>query len=1077
MLEPSLLLLRHKGVCYEGESMIGNAMAVLWTAASMATATGTVTVDVASSGHRLDPSPMNGTVLPIWYTPEKVAALAEGLRRGGFQLFRYPNGTLSNEYHWNGRGSYDSLGIWHPSADSFSPGFKVNTLHRGTSRSNYGSVFPSQLFDADTASFWWGVAEKDSLQPWLEVDFGSAIEVDSLEILWGAVRPDSIELSALASDMGNNVLWANPVHWDAGVAVPVTESVTQARLAPTLTAEWFRLRCLGRGLGAQMREIRLYRNGALVSGNSASAPPMAVGYGTHPSNAPTSDATPRWDFDTFMATLAREFPGSEPLLCVNVGTGTPEEAAAWVHYANLVKRYGVKRWHVGNEIDGNWEQGGALDAGQYAVRFVAFAKAMKAVDSTIEIYGPVLSGMDWQSRPSGRDSLDWMESFLSRIGAAERRDGRRYLDGVDFHAYPYGISSGSGTPALMLKAMDGLGKALDTLDAYMQRHLDGASSRKVAITEFNASVNISYLLMHEVNGIGVADMLGQLASRFGDRAVTCLWEPEGGEPSNPDGSSGASYGSLRLFTPGARGLTSDLGDPPTGAFWGQYLVTQGWLERGRTGDGGAPSLLASTVTGNANLRAFAAKDSGRVSVLVLNLAAKADSVSLDLRAAADSGELLTWSSQHYAWDGTTSMARALPNLGPTASLWKGGKAAIPAYGALIFRAGAAPMATGKLEMLLRTQSATELREGDTLVLTAYLRQKGGHLVSGAYWNDSSCAAAPCSDALATPLSSFDGAWDGSLEGSVLRIPGLAIGNHVLRFAWTGSNGAVLRDSVSVRVTGTPRASRWIDRFDAGTLRCDLPGTPRWFSMVQAGAPASKISLTEPTWPDTTQNKRWFQMAFTLNQPTTLSYPNFAMASLSIPRTFLDSTSSRWVGIVFDHSAAYDSGTGVFQLQVPEDSVTDYDYHMVTLSATAGKWVRDTLYWSDFHQGGWGKTEGTLDVRQIQELQFRAAGAGRGTLRLDNLALLGTEGESLPLSVKRTSMLPAWQVLQRNGTLMVETPIGAKKASVRLMDAFGRELFRSEGNGVVGIPVGRSGIAFLALEADGKREVRKINLIR
>ena len=75
------------------------------------------------------------------------------------------------------------------------------------------------------------------------------------------------------------------------------------------------------------------------------------------------------------------------------------------------------------------------------------------------------------------------------------------------------------------------------------------------------------------------------------------------------------------------------------------------------------------------------------------------------------------------------------------------------------------------------------------------------------------------------------------------------------------------------------------------------------------------------------------------------------------------------------------------------------------------------------------------------------------------------------------MLPAWQVLQRNGTLMVETPIGAKKASVRLMDAFGRELFRSEGNGVVGIPVGRSGIAFLALEADGKREVRKINLIR
>ena len=1040
-----------------------------------ARAAATVHVDPSKPGHVVRAAPMTGTVLPVWYSPEKVRAMAEGLRRGGFAIYRYPNGTLSNEYHWNGKGTYDAQGIWHPSRDSFASGFKSNSLHRGTTRDNYGSVFASHLFDGDTATWWRAQTEEDSLRPWFVANTRSSIEVDSIEILWGNGRPDSIQFSSLSSGAGDP-FWSNPVRWREPARLAVVGTVTRVRLPVVASGSWFSVRTMGGAGDLAIREVRFFRSGSLVSGNGK-VPPTVSAFGTHPGNAPTSETPPRWDFDTFMATLSEEFPGAEPLLCVNVGTGTPEEAAAWVHYANKVRGYGVRRWHVGNEMDGNWEQGGPLDAGQYAARFAAFSRAMKAEDSTIEVYGPVVSGMDWMIRWSGRDDMGWMASFLRRIGDVERREGRRLLDGVDFHAYPYNLTSGAGTPAGMLRDVDRLGDALETLETYMKTYLDAPETRKVAMSEFNGTGVRTYLLLHQVDGTALADMFGHLASRFGDRAVTSLWEPENDDLTNADGNLGASYGTLRLFTPGTRGLTSDLpGSVPTGAFWGQFLATSAWIERGRPGMGGAPVSLPASVTGNSSLRAFAVRDSGRISAMVLNLSGKTDSVSLDLGAPSRGGELLAWSGAHYAWDGTTSSARAIPNLGPTASVWSGGKALIPAFGALVFRSGPSPSALAEPKMLLRTQSSALLRSGDTLTVASYLGQAGGGIVSGAYWLDSACAGFPCPEKNATTLAAFDGAWDGSLEGSVLRIPGLAPGEHVVRFEWKGVDGRVLRDSVAVKVTGAVRAARWIDRFDAGDLASDLPGAPVWSKWVQADTGFSRAILTEPCWPDTSVNKRWFQMDFTLRQPSSLDYPNFASATLPIPRGFLDSTASRWIGLVFDYRAAFDSGSGSFQLQIPEDSVEDYDYHLKALAATGGKWLRDTLYWDDFRQGGWGRSVGALQARQIVELQFRAAGTGRGKLLLDNIALLGTEGDALILRARRAAVR-AWSVRQRPGVLLVEAPSGSRSAGIRLFDPAGRELFHASGDGVIGIPLPSSRILFLELEADGVREVRSVGVPR
>ena len=91
--------------------------------------------------------------------------------------------------------------------------------------------------------------------------------------------------------------------------------------------------------------------------------------------------------------------GAEPYICVNLGTGTLDEAQAWVeycngtgntYYANLRREHGyeepfnVKYWGLGNEMYGSW-QIGAKTAEEYARFAVEAAKLMKWTDPSIKL--------------------------------------------------------------------------------------------------------------------------------------------------------------------------------------------------------------------------------------------------------------------------------------------------------------------------------------------------------------------------------------------------------------------------------------------------------------------------------------------------------------------------------------------------------------------------------------------------------------------------------------------------------------------------------------------------------------------
>ncbi|PWN31687.1 glycoside hydrolase [Meira miltonrushii] len=92
--------------------------------------------------------------------------------------------------------------------------------------------------------------------------------------------------------------------------------------------------------------------------------------------------------------------GVEPYICLNMGTGTLEEALAWLEYcngtgntywANLRRAntgkeepHNVQYWGLGNELWGEW-QVGRMNAVEYTRTAQRWAHALKLVDPTIKL--------------------------------------------------------------------------------------------------------------------------------------------------------------------------------------------------------------------------------------------------------------------------------------------------------------------------------------------------------------------------------------------------------------------------------------------------------------------------------------------------------------------------------------------------------------------------------------------------------------------------------------------------------------------------------------------------------------------
>lgn len=139
--------------------------------------------------------------------------------------------------------------------------------------------------------------------------------------------------------------------------------------------------------------------------------------------------------------------GWTPMMAVNLGTGTPEEARNWLEYTNIdggsrwadLRRehgyeqpWNIKLWCLGNEMDGHW-QIGHVPAEVYAVNAQQTARMMRMCDPEIELVvcgscAPELpTYLEWDRKvlEHCRDEVDYLS--LHRYVGNEREDTEDFL--------------------------------------------------------------------------------------------------------------------------------------------------------------------------------------------------------------------------------------------------------------------------------------------------------------------------------------------------------------------------------------------------------------------------------------------------------------------------------------------------------------------------------------------------------------------------------------------------------------------------------------------------------------------------
>jgi len=128
-----------------------------------------------------------------------------------------------------------------------------------------------------------------------------------------------------------------------------------------------------------------------------------------------------------------ESMNAEPYLALNMGSGTVQEAAEWVQYANHAngsshltdlrqengrpQPWKVKYWGVGNE---SWDCGGHMTVDQYIREFNKYATFLTSYNNTEGLFRIAVG--------PGTEDLKWTEALMRDIP-------RKMINGVSIHHY------------------------------------------------------------------------------------------------------------------------------------------------------------------------------------------------------------------------------------------------------------------------------------------------------------------------------------------------------------------------------------------------------------------------------------------------------------------------------------------------------------------------------------------------------------------------------------------------------------------------------------------------------------------
>ena len=326
-------------------------------------------------------------------------------------------------------------------------------------------------------------------------------------------------------------------------------------------------------------------------------------------------------FDDFAKTAVAL--NTQVFITANYGSGTAQQAADWVTYSNVTKKYGFKYWEIGNENYGSWEEDihpAKWDPVTYATEAKDYIAKMKAVDPTIKIGVVVQTGEDGLDAKSPVHSVinprtgvahhGWtavMLATLKSLGATP--------DYAIYHRYPWGPGSENDAKLLQGLSLSNTTWADDAAD--LRRMLNdylGTSGPGVelVVTENNSVYsNTGKQTTSLVNGLFMADSLGQLLqTEFNGLVWWCLRNgPQDKTNNNSTALYGwRNYGDYGVIAPG------NATETPVSAPYPTYYVMKLLQQFARGGD-----QIVQATSDNPLLATYAAKRTdGTLSILVIN---------------------------------------------------------------------------------------------------------------------------------------------------------------------------------------------------------------------------------------------------------------------------------------------------------------------------------------------------------------------------------------------------------------------------------------------------------------------------
>ena len=327
-----------------------------------------------------------------------------------------------------------------------------------------------------------------------------------------------------------------------------------------------------------------------------------------------TDLKPGTSFDQF-ATTAKSLHANMTVH-VNYGTGTAQEAADWVDYANHTRHYGVRNWEIGEESYLNgyfgfwWEPDAHHDAAgnpegpdQWAHNALAFVTAMREADPTIKIGVPVAD----PAQPGiGPRAAQWNAAVLKVLGPV--------IDFVDVHWFPY--LDATDDAELLASAPKQVAGSYSLL---RQEIADGAGARAsqvdVLVGETNSvALNFGKQSVSLVNAMFlVEDYLTWLEQ--GVQAVD-WWAlhngPQFGVNNGPGLYGDAQYGDLGVLSSGVcqDTICEPAADTPFPPYYGLKLL-------GSAVRPGSTTVATTSDNGLVNAHAVRGPD-GTVTVILVN---------------------------------------------------------------------------------------------------------------------------------------------------------------------------------------------------------------------------------------------------------------------------------------------------------------------------------------------------------------------------------------------------------------------------------------------------------------------------